>query len=100
MNLNPSFIPETKLNSRDFPGGPVIKTSSSNAEVQVPSLVRELRTHISWGQKTKTENRNSIVYNKFNKDFKMVYIKKKSLKKELNSKEIKDLSVRAKTIKL
>ena len=31
MNLNPSFIPETKLNSRDFPGGPVIKASSSNA---------------------------------------------------------------------
>ena len=86
MHLNPSFIPETKLDSRDFPGGPAIKTSPSSAGEQLPSPAGELRAHTSWGQKTKTQKRNSIVYNRFNKDFKMVYITKKSLKKRTELK--------------
>ena len=38
----------------DFPGGPVVKTLPPNAGAQVPSLVRELRSHTPRGQKTKT----------------------------------------------
>ena len=38
---------------RDFPGGPVVKTLPSNAEVQVPFLVRELRPHMPGRQKYK-----------------------------------------------
>ena len=38
----------------DFPGGPVFKTLPSNARVLVWSLVRELRSHMPGGQKTKT----------------------------------------------
>ena len=37
----------------DFPGCPVVKTSPSNAGAWVQSLVRELRYHIPWGQKSK-----------------------------------------------
>ena len=55
---------------RDFPGGPVVKTSASNAEVggQDQFLVRELRSHILWGQNAKTPKQKQY-YNKFNKDF-------------------------------
>ena len=49
--------------SLDFSGSPVVKTSPSNAGVQVQSLVRQLRAHISWGQNTKTLNRDNIVTN-------------------------------------
>ena len=38
----------------DFPGGPEAKTSPSNAGVWVQSLVRELRSRMPRGQKTKT----------------------------------------------
>ena len=38
----------------DFPGGPVFKTLPSNARVLVWSLVRELRSHMTGGQKTNT----------------------------------------------
>jgi len=34
---------------RDFPGGPVVKNSPSNAGGVVQSLVRELRSHMLWG---------------------------------------------------
>ena len=39
---------------RDFPGGPVVKTSPSNAGVWVQSLVGELRSHMTWSQNNKT----------------------------------------------
>lgn len=45
----------------DVPGGPVVRTSLSNAEGvraeigEVRSLVEELRSHIPHGQKTKPE---------------------------------------------
>ena len=38
----------------DFPDGPVVKTSPSNAWDAVRSLVREIRTHMPRGQKTET----------------------------------------------
>ena len=56
--------------------GPVIKTWSSNAGVQVWSLVRELSSHVPCGQQTKTQNRNTIVTNAIN-ILKMIHIKKK-----------------------
>ena len=37
----------------DFPGGPVVKTSSSNVGGWVQSPVGELRSHTPWGQKPK-----------------------------------------------
>ena len=38
----------------DFPGGSVVKTSlNAGGRVQVQSLVGELRSHITQGQKTK-----------------------------------------------
>ena len=47
---------------RDFPGGPVVKTSppvlgrgcgDGRGGVWVRALVRELGSHMPWGQKTK-----------------------------------------------
>ena len=38
----------------DFRGGPVVKTSPSNAGGEVRSLVGEPRSHMPHGQKTKT----------------------------------------------
>ena len=43
-----------KKNKRDFAGGPVVKTSPSNAGGAVLSLVGELRTHMPCRQKPKT----------------------------------------------
>ena len=43
-----------RLNWGDFPGGSVVKTSSSNTGVPVCSLVGELRSHMCRGEKTKT----------------------------------------------
>ena len=37
----------------DFPGGPVVKTSSSNVGGWVQSPIGELRSHTPWGQKPK-----------------------------------------------
>ena len=34
---------------RDFPGGPVVKNPPYNAGDPVQSLVRELRSHMPWG---------------------------------------------------
>ena len=60
---------------RDFPGDPVVKTSPSNAggEGSIPG--RELRSHMSQGQKTKTQNRSNLVTDSV-KTLKMVHIKK------------------------
>ena len=49
-------------------------------QVQALSLVREIRSHMPRGQKTKTYNRNSIVTNSI-KIFKIVHIKKKKEKR-------------------
>lgn len=43
--VNESKI-ETRVTNRDFPGGPLIKTSPSNVGAAVLSLVRELRSHM------------------------------------------------------
>ena len=39
---------------REFPDSPVVKTSPSNAGGSGSILVRELRSHMPRGQKTKT----------------------------------------------
>ena len=40
-----------RYKTRDFPGSPVVEMSLSNQEVQIQSLVRGLRSHMSRGQK-------------------------------------------------
>ena len=52
--------------------------------VQVPSLVRHLRSHMPHSQKTKTQNRSNIVTNSI-KTLKMVHIKKILKKKRITS---------------
>ena len=54
---------------RDFPGGPVARTSPSKQAVWVPSLVGELRSYIPWGQKNQNIKQKQYC-NKFNQDFK------------------------------
>ena len=44
---------------RDFPGGPVVKTSPQR--VQVQSLVEELRFHMPHGQKTKPRKKTEAI---------------------------------------
>jgi len=41
----------------NFPGSPVVKTLPFNEEVKVQSLVRELRSCMPPGQKTKHQNK-------------------------------------------
>ena len=67
----------------DFPGGPEVKTSPSNAW-GTGSLVGKLRSHMPHGQKTRTWDRSNIVTDSI-KTLKMVPIKKKTLKKEINT---------------
>ena len=56
---------------RDFPGGPVVKTSPPNAGVEVSISGQELRSHMPCGKKKKKKTRNQKQNcNKFNKDFK------------------------------
>ena len=65
---------------RDSPGSPVVKTSTSTQRVQVWPLVRELRS--LW---PKNRNIKQKPYcNKFNKDFKRVYIKNNCNNKLIN----------------
>ena len=59
----------------DSPGGPVVKTSPSNAGDAGSIPGRELRSHMPWGQKTKTKNRSNFVKNSI-KTLKMVQKKK------------------------
>ena len=49
--------------SRDFPGGPVVKTSPSNAEDMGLTPGRRLRFNMPFSQKTKTYNRSNIALN-------------------------------------
>ena len=48
-----------------FPDGPVIKTSLPNASLtqgsRVQSLVGELRSHMSWGQKNQTKHKTGAI---------------------------------------
>ena len=61
---------------RDFLGGPVVKTSLSNAWVWVQSLVGKLRSPMPLGQKNRTfSNRSDTATNSI-KTLKMVHIKK------------------------
>ena len=64
----------------DFPGGPVVGTLPYNAGAAGSIPSQELRSHMTRGQKTKTENRNNIVINSI-KTLKMFHSKKKSEKK-------------------
>ena len=45
----------SRRKQRDFPGGPVVKTSPSNIGVQVRSLVGKLRSHMPCSRKVKEE---------------------------------------------
>ena len=57
-----------------FPGGPVVKTSPSNA-VDVGAIPgQEAKIPYTQGQNTKTWNRKKY-WNKFNKDFKRSYMR-------------------------
>ena len=69
-----------RVRNGDFPGGPVVKTSPSNAGGEGSIHGRELRSHMPRGQKTKTENRSNLVTDSI-KTLKMVHIKK--LKKKV-----------------
>ena len=82
-------VSPVKTYSGHLPGSPVVKTSpSSVGEVPVQSLVRELKSHLSQDQKTKSERpKNQKVKqkqycNKFNKDFKWSTSKKIFKKKK------------------
>ena len=70
---------------RDFPGGPVIKNSPSNAG-GVGSIPGQ-RSHMPQGPNTKTKNQNQHC-NKFNKDLKNGTHTQKNLKKTLIFKKI------------
>ena len=61
--------------TRDFPGGPVVKTSPYNAGGTGSIPAGELRSHMPYGQKTKAENRTSIIQLQL-KTLKVVHIKK------------------------
>ena len=60
-----AWVEATTLRLRNwmggFPGGPVVKTASSNTVVVGLIPGQELRSDMPCGQKTKTENRNNIV---------------------------------------
>ena len=59
-----------KLQMRDFPGGPLVKTSPSNAGAvgSIPGRGAEI-PHASWPEKNK-KHKTEAICNKFNKDFK------------------------------
>ena len=62
----------------DFPGSLPVQW------VQALSLVRELRFHMLWGQKTNKQTKQKRYCNKFNKDFKN-HAHQKTLKKKKKS---------------
>ena len=47
-------MPGRGVGPGDFPDGPMVKTSPSNVRGMGSILGRGLRSHIPWGQKTKT----------------------------------------------
>ena len=58
----------------NFPGSPVVKTLLSNVGDIILSLIRHIRFHMPWSQRTKMQNRSNIV-TKSIKTLKMVHIK-------------------------
>lgn len=50
---------ESKLETakEGLSGGPVVRTLPSSAGATVPSLVRELRSHMPWGPKKPKQNK-------------------------------------------
>ena len=67
---------DLKLNARDFPGGPVVKTFAFQSRgVQVRSWFGELRSHMPHGQNKQNIKQRSNVRNKLNEGFKMTHIK-------------------------
>ena len=64
----------------DFPGGPVANHLLDHhlpmQWMQVQSLVKEVISHVPRGQKTKIQNRSTIVTNSIKTFKKMAYIKK------------------------
>ena len=72
-----------KNNSRDFSGGPAVKTLPSNAggAGSIPGLGAKI-PHVLWPQ-NKKQSRNNIVTNSI-ETLKMVHIKKKNFKKKNN----------------
>ena len=66
----PSLIPDLKARMRDFPGGPVVKTSPSSLG-GVGSVVPRRGAKIPHALQPKHQNIKQKQYcNKFNKDFK------------------------------
>ena len=67
----------------DFPGGPMVKTSPSNmgAAGSIPGW--EVKSpHASRPKKRKRNIKQKQYCNKFNKDFKIIHIKKNNNKKQ------------------
>ena len=71
-----------RMVSQSFPDGPMVESLPSIQEVQVWSLVRELKSHITCSQKTK-KNKHKQYCKIFNKDFKNGPYKQKILKKNI-----------------
>ena len=68
------------MRGRDFPGGPVVKTSPSNAGVA--GSISGQGAKIPHASRPKNQNVKQKQYcNKFDKDLKIVHIKKKKKKK-------------------
>ena len=78
---NGKYIGKYKRQHRDFPGGPVVKTSSSNAGCA--GSIPGRRAKISHALEPKNQNIKQKQYcNKFNKDFKNNGPHQKILKKK------------------
>ena len=71
MSLEHLLVPESKEKkfffklgvSGCFPGDPWLRFHLPMEGVKVQSLIREPRTHMPHGQKTKTQNRSNIATN-------------------------------------
>ena len=73
------------MRGRDFPGGPVVKTSPSNAGVA--GSISGQGAKIPHAPRPKNQNVKQKQYcNKFDKDLKIVHIKKKKKKKKRGEK--------------
>ena len=81
-------VPFPKMRKRDFPGGPVVKTSPSNAGGvgSIPCWGTKMPCDL-WQKKQNIRQKQYC--NKFNKDFKMIHIEKNLKKKEQKMRKIK-----------
>ena len=59
----PEFRASLNLDTRGYPGNPVVKTSPSSAGGAFLILIRVLRSHMVMAKKTKSLNRSNIVTN-------------------------------------